>query len=105
MAAGGGRGGVARQAANLAGALFQVGATVVAGAAIQEAVNEGPRSLVEPATYAFAIWPLIFALSLAYAIYGALPANRENPLLRRIGWLTAGAFLCTGLWSVFVPQR
>ena len=47
---------------------------------------------------------MIFALSLIYAAYQALPANRENPLLRRIGgWYTAGAFACTGLWSVFVP--
>ena len=49
MAAGDGHNDVARQAANLAGALFQVGATVVAGAAVQETVNEGPRPLVEPA--------------------------------------------------------
>ena len=48
---------------------------------------------------------MIFALSLVYAVYGALPANRENPLLRRIGWYTAGAFACTGLWSVFAPAE
>ena len=96
---------LARQAANVVGALFQVGATVAASVSIQEVVDQGPRSLVEPALYAFAIWSLIFALSLAYAAYGALPANRENPLLRRVGWFTAGAFFCTGMWSVFVPLR
>lgn len=96
---------VARQAANVGGALFQIGATVVASATIQEVVDEGPPSLVEPAGYAFAIWALIFTLSLAYASYQVLPANRENPLLRRTGWFTAGAFACTGLWSVFVPER
>jgi len=96
---------VARQAANVVGAIFQVGMTTVAGAAIQGVVDEGPRSLVEPALYAFFIWGLIFTLSLAYAAYQALPANRENPLLRRVGWFTASAFFCTGLWSVFVPLR
>ena len=96
---------LARQAANLVGALFQVAMTVAASAGIQEVVERGPGSLVEPATYAFAIWALIFGLSLVYAVYGALPANRENPLLRRIGWYTAGAFACTGLWSVFVPAE
>jgi hypothetical protein len=96
---------LARQAANVVGALFQVGATAAASVTIQEVVDQGPRSLVEPALYAFAIWALIFALSLAYAAYGALPANRENPLLRRAGWFTAGAFFCTGMWSVFVPLR
>ncbi len=96
---------LARQAANVVGALFQVGMTVIASGAIQEVVDDGPPSLVEPAPYAFTIWALIFALSLAYAAYQALPPNRDNPLLRRVGWFTAGAFFCTGLWSIFVPLR
>jgi benzodiazapine receptor len=96
---------LARQTANVFGALFQVGVTFAASATIQEVVDSGPHSLVEPALYAFAIWALIFVLSLAYAAYQALPSNRENPLLRRIGWFTAGAFFCTGLWSIFVPER
>ena len=102
---GGSRWDLARQAMNVVGALFQVEATVSASAAIQEVVDRGPGSLVEPAVYAFAVWTLIFALSLVYAAYQALPANRENPLLRHIGWFTVGAFTCTGLWSVFVPAQ
>ena len=94
-----------RQAANVVGALFQAGMTVVASASIQEVVETGPPSLVEPAGYAFTIWALIFALSLAYAAYQALPTNRESPLLRRVGWFTATAFFFTGMWSVFVPLR
>lgn len=97
-----GRWDVARQGANVAGALFQVGATAALGAAIQDEVDGG-TPLIEPAGYAFAIWALIFALSLAYAVYQALPSNRENPLLRRIGWFTAGAFFFTGSWSLAVP--
>ena len=96
---------VARQAANVVGALFQTGMTVAASTTIQGVAAEGPRSLVEPALYAFTIWALIFALSLAYAAYQALPAKRESPLLRRMGPFTAAAFVCTGLWSVFVPLR
>src|SRR5918993_2914490 len=96
---------VARQIAVALGALFQVAVTTAAGAAIQGVVDEGPRSLVEPALYAFTIWVLMFALSLAYAAYQALPSNRDNPLLRRMGPFTAAAFLCTGLWSVFVPLK
>ncbi len=102
---GDGRWDLARQAANLVGALFQVAMTVVASAGIQEVVERGPGSLVEPAAYAFGIWALIFALSLVFAVYGALPTNRENSLLRRIGWYTAGAFAFTGMWSVFVPAE
>lgn len=96
----------ARQALNLLGALFQVGMTAYAATAIQSVVDDtSARSPVEPAGYAFAIWGLIFGLSLAYAAYQALPAQREDPLLRRVGWWTAGAFVGTGLWSVFVPRR
>ncbi len=100
----GGKWDLARQLANVVGALFQVGMTAVASAAISEVTGER-TPLIEPALYAFSIWSLIFALSLAYAGYQALPANRENPLLRNVGWFTAVAFACTGLWSVFVPER
>ena len=94
-----------RRWAAVVGAVFQVGATVLAGMAISEVVSEGPQSPVEPAGYAFGVWAVIFSLSLLFAGYQALPANRENAVLRRVGWPLAGAFLCTGLWSVFVSLR
>jgi hypothetical protein len=40
-----------------------------------------------PAGYVFAIWGLIYLALVAYSIYQALPAQRENPRLRRIGYL------------------
>lgn len=99
-----GRWDLTRQAANVVGAVFQIGMTVIASGDIREVTGER-IPLAEPALYAFSIWALIFALSLAYAAYQALPINRENLLLRRVGWFTAVAFACTGLWSVFVPAR
>ena len=93
---------VARQIANVAGAVFQVGATAALGASIQSQVDRD-SPLIEPSPYAFSIWAVIFSLSLAYAVYAALPRNRENDSLRRVGWLTTAAFFCTGLWSFFVP--
>lgn len=92
----------ARQAANVVGAIFHVvaGLVLASGELPKESIT-----LIQPATYAFVIWGAIFLSLLAYAAYQALPANRENPLLRRIGWFTAAAFICTGLWSVFVPLR
>lgn len=92
----------ARQGANVAGAVFQVGATFFAAAGIREQTGQG-TPLIEPALYAFFIWGVIFSLSLAYAAYQALPSRREDPLLRRIGWPTAAAFFAIGMWSVFVP--
>jgi len=93
---------VARQVSNVAGAVFQLVATAALGASIQSQVDRD-TPLIEPSPYAFSIWAVIFSLSLAYAIYAALPRNRENGTLRRVGWLTATAFFCTGLWSFFVP--
>ena len=57
-------------------------------------------SPMTPAGYAFTIWSLIYALSLAYGIWQALPARRADPLLRRIGWSTAAAFAGTSAWLV-----
>ena len=62
-----------------------------------DAGNDAP---IIPAAYAFSIWSIIFAGSIAYGIYQALPAQRENPLLRRIGFATAWAFGATTLWSL-----
>lgn len=64
--------------------------------------------LIVPADYAFSVWGVIFPASIAYSIYQALPAQRRNPLLRRIGWWTAFAFGCITLWSpatLFDPIR
>src|SRR4028119_2251231 len=94
-----------RRWAVLVGAVFQVGATVLAGTAISEVVSEGPPSPVEPAGYAFGVWAVIFFLSVLFAGYQALPANRGSEVLRRVGWPVAGAFACTGLWSVSVSLR
>ncbi len=95
---------LARQAANVVGALFQVGAPVLTSEAVGRVSDEN-GTLVVPADYAFSIWALIFLLCLAYAAYGALPANRESPLLRRVGWFSAGAFLFNGLWEILFPAR
>ncbi|MDQ3317484.1 MAG: hypothetical protein M3522_09175, partial [Actinomycetota bacterium] len=77
---------LARQVANVAGAVsqFAVPTLTFRGDAITR-LDEANPSLVVPGDYAFTIWTLIFSLSLAYAVYQALPANRESLLLRRIG--------------------
>jgi hypothetical protein len=40
-----------------------------------------------PAGYVFSIWGLIYAGLVAYAVYQALPTQKENPRLRRVGYL------------------
>lgn len=59
---------------------------------------------VVPAGYAFSIWSLIFALSIAYAVWQVLPAQRDNPLARGVGWLTAAAFAGSTFWQFAFPS-
>ena len=40
-----------------------------------------------PAGWVFAIWGLIYLALLAYTVYQALPSQRDDPRLRRTGWL------------------
>lgn len=102
---GGARGDAARQAANAAGSIFQVAVPALFTGADVGRVSDENGTLVVPAGYAFGIWGVIFLLCFAYAAYQALPANREDELLRRIGWFTAGAFFLNGLWEILFPAR
>ena len=51
--------------------------------------NRYPDMLYFPANFAFSIWGVIYTFLAAFVIYQALPAQRENPLIRRIGYLFA----------------
>lgn len=51
-----------------------------------------------PATYAFVIWAPIYLGSLGYAVHQAKPSQATNPLLRRVGYPSAAAYLLTGTW-------
>jgi len=98
---------IVRQLVNVIGALFQVAAGALGflfGLDIA-GVSDTTRSLIVPADAAFVIWTPIFLLSIAYAVYQALPANREVPLLRTVGWFTAGAFVRNGIWELLFPNR
>lgn len=53
-----------------------------------------------PAGYAFAIWTPIFIGSILFALVHALPANRADPLFRRIGWASAAGFALCSAWLV-----
>ncbi len=51
-----------------------------------------------PAGYVFSIWGLIYVGLIAYAIYQALPSQRENPRLQAIGWWVVLANLANAVW-------
>lgn len=51
-----------------------------------------------PAGYVFAIWAPIYVGLAAFAVYQALPRQRENPRLRRVGYLFALSCLANIAW-------
>ena len=51
-----------------------------------------------PAGYVFSIWGLIYLGLIAYAVYQVLPAQRENPRLRSIGYLFILSCLANIAW-------
>ncbi len=53
-----------------------------------------------PAGYAFSIWGVIYLGLAAFAVYQALPSQRENPRFRSVGLLVVLNALLNCLWLV-----
>jgi hypothetical protein len=51
-----------------------------------------------PAGYVFSIWGLIYLALIGYSLYQALPSQRENPRLRRTGWLYVLSCVANAAW-------
>ena len=51
-----------------------------------------------PAGYVFAIWGIIYIGLIAYAVYQALPSQRENPRLQTTGWWVVLGGLANSIW-------
>ena len=51
-----------------------------------------------PAGYVFSIWGLIYLGLLIFAVFQALPAQKDNPRLRRMGYLFAASCLANIAW-------
>lgn len=71
---------------------------------ITEATRASRPLLIDPASYAFAIWAPIFVGLLAFAAYQLLPATRHDPRLvgTRVPMLVS--FVCGALWPVAVSR-
>ena len=76
--------------------------SAIAGRGVGD-VSDSDRSLVTPAGWAFTIWGLVFAGSLAWAVYQALPGQRDREVHRRTGWPLAAAFAGNAVWEVVYP--
>ncbi|MBI5294674.1 MAG: tryptophan-rich sensory protein [Chloroflexi bacterium] len=54
-----------------------------------------------PAGYVFSIWGLIYLALIAFAVFQALPSQRENPRLRATGWWISLGGLANSVWIFF----
>jgi hypothetical protein len=65
------------------------------------AISDSFKVIFVPAGYVFSIWGLIYLLLIGFTIYQALPAQRENPLLQKVGFLVALSNILNGVWIFF----
>ncbi len=61
-------------------------------------ISDRFRVYFVPAGYVFSIWSLIYLGWIAFAIYQALPAQKESLRLRRLGYLFAVSCLFNAGW-------
>jgi hypothetical protein len=64
----------------------------------QATISDSFEVFFVPAGYVFSIWGLIYLALIVYTVYQALPAQRDNPLLDRVGWLYIGTGIANCAW-------
>jgi len=92
-----------RQFANLLSVVLALTVNVLASALPLNGQNTGEISdrfqvFFVPAGYVFAIWFLIFVGWIAFAIFQFLPAQKENPRLRNLGYWFALSGVFNAAW-------
>jgi hypothetical protein len=65
-----------------------------------EIANRFTNNYFLPQNYVFGIWSLIYIGLIAYTVYQALPAQRENPRLRAAGWWYVLTGFANSIWLV-----
>ncbi|MCW0214699.1 MAG: hypothetical protein OJJ54_15170 [Pseudonocardia sp.] len=76
--------------------------------ALGEPIGEVARSYATPllaASWAFAIWGLIYVGFLAYAVYQLLPSQRARSVHRWTGWWLAASAVANPLWILTFGSR
>lgn len=92
-----------RQLANVLSVGFALVINILASTLPLNGQNTGEISdrlptYFTPAGYIFSIWFLIFVGWIAFAVYQALPAQKENPRLRRLGYVFALSGVFNAAW-------
>ena len=91
---------LARQATNLVGIIAGIALNAIVPRIGEDvgSVSRRVEPMLSAAGWAFSIWGVIFLWTLAFGIWQALPAQRDNAVLRRIGVLPAVNAIGGGLW-------
>lgn len=92
-----------RQISNVLSVLLALTVNILASTLPLNGQNTGEISdrlptYFTPAGYVFAIWFIIFIGWVAFAVYQALPSQKENPRLRRLGYVFALSGVFNALW-------
>lgn len=92
-----------RQAANLLSVVLAITVNVVAVVLPLNGQNTGAISdrfkvYFVPAGYVFSIWGIIYIGWIAFAVYQALPTQKESPRLRSLGYLFALSGVFNAAW-------
>ncbi len=95
-----------RQIVNVVAVIATIGVNSLASTTILNGQTTGEVSdkipaLFTPAGYVFSIWGVIYLGLIAFAVYQALPSQRDNPRLARIGYLFALSCLANIAWLFF----
>jgi hypothetical protein len=61
-------------------------------------ISNSLPNLFVPANYVFSVWGVIYFFLIAFVVYQALPSQRQNPLLRRIGYLFVVSSIANISW-------
>jgi hypothetical protein len=92
-----------RQILNLVAVFATIFMNILANALPLNGLNTGEISdrfevYFVPAGYVFAIWFLIYVGLIAFGVYQALPSQRENPRLVKVGYLFVLSCLANITW-------
>jgi hypothetical protein len=96
---------VVRQIVNIVAAVVTIIFNILANALPLNGLNTGDISdrfevFFVPAGYVFSIWGLIYIGLVAFAVFQALPSQRENPRLVRLGYWFAVSCLANIGWLI-----
>ncbi len=100
--------GIGRQTLIISAATFMlIAATIGAGAFggtsvddLQDGALSAQGSYLAPAGPAFSIWSLIYLGLIAYTVWQAFPAQRQDPRQQAVGGWIAASMVLNGLWLV-----